>query len=409
MIKIPFPFIKGFYRRNNYGEPYVWYGEVIGTNSIKIYYGIVGKNISNQILFTTRDAYKELQSKIKAKLKEGYITIDEIRDCGSLPVEESLQDFLDKYLPIIRTTDNGTTLAMLAKIFDNTNNKLFNNNQYYLGQWKINGLRCIIRAEIDEQDIFKRPKLKFISREGTIWKSLSNLEEYLLQVIPKDVIDYMIYYDFALDGELYLPGYSVNQINHIVKDSICIENSKIQYWCYDLVANDIIAKERYNYLLDKLGNFIPKFVYKEQHIHNTNRFVLLPSTTITTEMEALSERNNYIDLGFEGLILRVPDAEYACGKRSPKYMIKYKSTNDGIFTIVDIYPEDKRDIPLIKVKNDINDATFEVHINGTFEYQKDILKNRDKYINKQLFITFGERSGVNQVPFHVKEVRFWNY
>ena len=282
MIKIPFPFIKGFYRRNNYGEPYVWYGEVIGTNSIKIYYGIVGKNISNQILFTTRDADKELQSKIKAKLKEGYITIDEIRDCGSLPVEESLQDFLDKYLPIVRTTDNGTTLAMLAKIFDNTNNKLFNNNQYYLGQWKINGLRCIIRAEIDEQDIFKRPKLKFISREGTIWKSLTNLEEYLLQVIPNDVIESMIYYDFAFDGELYLPGYSVNQINHIVKDSTCIENSKIQYWCYDLVASDIVAEERYNYLLDKLGNFIPKFVYKEQHIHNTNRFVLLPSTTITT-------------------------------------------------------------------------------------------------------------------------------
>ena len=55
MIKIPCPFIKGFYRRNNYGEPYVWYGEVIGTNSIKVYHGIVGKSISNQILFTTKN------------------------------------------------------------------------------------------------------------------------------------------------------------------------------------------------------------------------------------------------------------------------------------------------------------------------------------------------------------------
>lgn len=161
--------------------------------------------------------------------------------------------------------------------------------------------------------------------------------------------------------------------------------------------------------MDKLGGFLINLIRREQHLRNNNRFVLLPSTTVTTEMEALSERNNYIDLGFEGLILRNPYVEYACGKRSPKYMIKYKSVKDGVFTIVDIYPEDKRDIPLIKVKNDINDTTFEVHINGTFEYQKDILKNRDKYINKQLFITFGERSGVNQVPFHVKEVRFWNY
>lgn len=408
MTKLPFPFIKGLYRRNNYGEPYVWYGQVINDYVIKIFYGIVGKSISDQILFTTRDAHKELQSKVKAKLKEGYVYLNEIRDCGQLPVEESLQDFLEKYLPTVRSTDSGTTLAMLAKVFDNTNNKLFKNTDYYLGQWKINGLRCIIRAEIDEQDIFKKPKLIFISREGTVWNSLSNLEEYLLIALPEDMINAMIYYHFALDGELYLPGYSVNQIDHIVKDSKCIENSKIQYWCYDLVTEDTSARERHDYLLDKLGGFLINLTYREQHLRNDNRFVLLPSTTITTEMEALSERNNYIDLGFEGLILRNPYAEYACGKRSPKYMIKYKSISDGVFTIVDIYPEDKRDIPLIKVKNDINDTTFEVHINGTFDYQKSILDNRDKYINKKLFITFGERSGVNKVPFHVKEVRLWN-
>ena len=408
MCTLPFPFIKGLYRRNNYGEPYVWYGQVISDYAIKIFYGIVGKGISDQILFTTRDAHKELQSKVKAKLKEGYVYLNEIRDCGQLPVEESLQDFLDKYLPITRSTNDGTTLAMLAKVFDNTNNKLFKCTDYYLGQWKINGLRCIIRAEINEQDIFKKPKLIFISREGTVWNSLGNLEDYLLQALPEDMINAMVYYHLALDGELYLPGYSVNQINHIVKDSKCIENSKIQYWCYDLVTEDTSARERYDYLLDKLGGFLININYREQHLKNNNRFVLLPSTTITTEMEALSERNNYIDLGFEGLILRNPYAEYACGKRSPKYMIKYKSVNDGVFTIIDIYPEDKRDIPLIKVKNDINDTTFEVHINGTFDYQKSILDNRDKYINKQLFITFGERSGVNQVPFHVKEVRLWN-
>lgn len=408
MKQLPFPFIKGLYRKNNYGEPYVWYGEVAGKNALKIYYGIIGKNISNQILLTTRDEYKELQSKINSKLKEGYVYLNSIKDSGQLPVEGLLQDYLIKYLPNNRASIDGTNLAMLAKVYDNTNNKLFKNTEYYLGQWKINGLRCLIRAEIDEQDIFKKPKLTFTSREGTVWNSLTNLEEYLLMILPEDVINDMIYYHFALDGELYLPGYSVNQINHFVKDSKCIENNKLQYWCYDLVADDIPAKDRYNYLLTKLGRYIINLIYREQHLRNDNRFILLPTTTITTEMEALSERNLYIDLGFEGLILRNPNAEYACGKRSPKYMIKYKATDDGIFTIIDIYPEDKRDIPLIKVKNDINDTTFEVHINGTFDYQKIILEHRSEYIGKQLFITFGERSGVNQVPFHVKEVKLWN-
>ena len=36
MTKLPFPFIKGLYRRNNYGEPYVWYGQVISDYAIKI-------------------------------------------------------------------------------------------------------------------------------------------------------------------------------------------------------------------------------------------------------------------------------------------------------------------------------------------------------------------------------------
>ena len=31
--------------------------------------------------------------------------------------------------------------------------------------------------------------------------------------------------------------------------------------------------------------------------------------------------------------------------------------------------------------------------------------NKDKYIGKQMYIEYGERSGVNEVPFHIKETR----
>ena len=91
-------------------------------------------------------------------------------------------------------------------------------------------------------------------------------------------------------------------------------------------------------------------------------------------------------------------------------MIKYKGITDGIFTIIDIYPEGNKrtDIPLFKCLNDINNETFECHIGGSFEEQKKYLDNRDSYIGKKLYITFGERSGVNQVPFHIKEVKLYN-
>jgi hypothetical protein len=91
-------------------------------------------------------------------------------------------------------------------------------------------------------------------------------------------------------------------------------------------------------------------------------------------------------------------------------MIKYKKHTDGVFKILDIYPEGNKreDLPLFKCKNDINDETFECHLSASFDFQKEILKNREKYIGKSLNIQFSERSGVNFVPFHIKLVTFVN-
>ena len=109
-------------------------------------------------------------------------------------------------------------------------------------------------------------------------------------------------------------------------------------------------------------------------------------------------------MGFEGLIMRNPSAEYQYGKRNLS-MIKYKKSTDGKFTIVDIYPEGvKRNIPLFLCKNDVNDATFECHIGGSQEYQESFLHEAKKTvtIGKQMYVEYGERSGVNKVPFHIK-------
>ena len=247
---------------------------------------------------------------------------------------------------------------MLAKVYDNTNNKLFKKVSKYIGQYKINGLRCFISAYHNNNDLFGTIRLKFQSREGTYWNSLHVLESYLLDVFPKKLIDAMIEEHYILDGELYLPGHSVNEINHFVKDPTCKENKLIQFWCYD-IAIDNVAYER---------------------------------------------RNKFIDLGFEGLIMRNPEAEYQYGKRNLS-MIKYKKSTDGKFTIVDIYPEGvkRKDIPLFLLRNDINDETFEVHLGGSFSYQKYVLDNKEDFIGKEMFVEYGERSGVTQVPFHVKQ------
>lgn len=401
---------KPLYRRNNLGRPCFWEARISSSptqNIIIVSHGIVGKAIQVEEIHVARNPKDEVESRYKQKRKQGYKFIDEVRDDSwSTPVkEDALLTYLETYLPYDRTTADGTLLPMLAKTFDNTNNKIFNKTPVRIGQYKINGLRCIISAKRNNTDMFKPISLRFQSRERTYWNSLSNLEDYLLTVIPNEFLNKMIDEDWELDGELYLPGYKVNEINHFVKDPKCKENKFIQYWCYDAIIGDTPQYRRLDILGQVFENRTYEFTSLNNHLNNKERFIYINNYTIENEDDAVKHRNLFINLGFEGLILRDPDKEYQIGKRNSS-MIKFKDVMEGSFKIIDIYPEGvSRNIPLFLCKNDINNETFEVHINGTLKDQEKYLYSKNKFIGKTLYITFGERSGVSRVPFHVKTVR----
>lgn len=407
MVDIPYQL--ALYRRNSSGEPYVWYCSKFDHETVQVQHGTVGGKIVKEFYKTHRDVDKEVKSRIAAKLKVGYKPMNEIRDSSTLPVEGdvvSIRAWLDAYLPVNRTTFEGVTLPMLAKAYDN---KVFDRCSIYIGQWKINGLRCLIKVIKNIGDLFKPFSLQFQSREGEIWNSLSTLEDYLLHVIPQDVLIELYQNDIALDGEVYLPGgYTINQINHFVKDPNCVENKALQFWCYDIAVEDMLQYNRNNFILNKFHDNVKVFTDKNSHYNNTERFIVLPTYEVGDDWEAKNARNSFIDLGFEGLILRNPNTEYDFGKRRVGIMVKYKKPEDGIFVVVDIKPEGVRrtDIPILVCKNDINDELFKVHLSNSLSFQRIVLENKDKYIGKQVNIEFGERSGVGQVPFHIKEVHF---
>ena len=401
-----FPYTLALYRRNNFGQPCIWFAKEFDFTTIEILHGIVGNAIIHEIIKTNRKPQDEIKSRIAAKRKSGYKYLNELKDNVTLPVEGELLNYLNTYLPDDRTTIEGLLLPMKAKVYDNTNNRLFVKSSAYIGQWKINGLRCFISAYVNTGDMFKPIKLKFVSCEGTVWNSLINLEDYLLSVIDRQLLDKMIDEHYILDGELYLPGHTVNEINHFVKDPNCKENHLLQYWSYDIAIENMSQHARIDYLKSRQSDFVAWFIDKNAHLGNTERFVVLPTFDISNDNLALNARDKFIDLGFEGLIMRNPNAEYQYGKRNLS-MIKYKKSTDGVFTIIDIYPEGikRNHIPLFLLKNDINDATFEVHVGGSQDYQASILVNKRLYIGKKMYVEYGERSGVNSVPFHVKETR----
>lgn len=396
------------YRKNNVEQPYRWSAELSPYKTcIVVQYGIVGKAIHTDTYeVTQKDANKELLSRYNEKRKQGYVSIDDIKDNAQLPPvedEQALYAYLVAYLPSYRNNqNNGNILPMLAKTY--TGN-IWKKTSCMLGQWKINGLRCFITA-YKEDTIFNPVRLKFQSREGIVWNTLTTLEDYLFDSLPANIIQAMLDYGWALDGEIYLPGYSVNEINHFVKDPNDAHNKLLQFWCYDIAIPEMVQHKRDRIRFD----IKPRIVFddKDKHLNNKEQLIILPTYDICNDNDAHAWRDKFIDLGFEGLILRNPDVDYQYGRRRVGYMEKFKAKTDGKFVIVDIQPERKRNLPIITCRNDINDSTFETRFSLPHDKQEYILNHKEDYIGKSVFISYGERSGVEKVPFHIKEVSLIN-
>lgn len=393
------------YRRNNNGMPTVWWASFNSdTNSIAVFYGLVRGNIRKEVYAVTqKDGNKELESRYNEKIKQGYQYLNEICDMQDRPPvedENSLElfNFLNTYLP--KDLSNGNSNLLLPMLAKTYNGNVWKKVSCMYGQYKINGLRCIITA-YTQNDMFKPIRLRFQSREGIIWNTLENLSDYLLSIIPANIIRDMIDGYVALDGEIYLPGYTINQINHFVKDANCVENKLLQFWCYDIMMEGNQAhRNMYRYHIKKPTSFNSI----KEHYNNKERLIILHNKYITNDNEAIDARNHFINLGFEGLILRNTETDYQYGRRRANYMEKFKDAAEGDFIILDIYKEKKRDLPILLCKNDINNEKFETRLSVSHIVQQEVLFDSQSYIGRTVHIEYGERSGVSRVPFHIKTV-----
>jgi len=398
------------YKRNAQGKPLVWSVEAYTNNNgsyLLVKYGLVGKTIHEEKIYITLKNANELESRVKAKRKEGYKELSELKDSQYTTLEDDyLFAFLNTYLPKYSTTSEGFVLPMLAKVLED--NKPFEKYGTLHGQWKINGLRCIIGATDKAGDMFNPITLTYHSRTGEDWTLKMNwMDEILLPKLSKELLNMMIEEGACLDGELYIPGYSVNDINSFVKNTALPQHYKLQYWCYDICVENMSAERRRDFRFDNIShNYDNVFSIhsKEEHLNNSNQLILLQSWDVESITDAINLRNNFIDLGFEGLILRNPSAEYQFGKRN-QAMFKFKKIDDGKFKIVNIIPEHKRaDLPIFVCRNDINDELFECSINKPQNEQKYYLANKEEFIGKYMEVEFRERSGKTQVPFHARGI-----
>ena len=388
------------YKRNAKGDPILWQIEK-ANDEYKVSYGAVCGHIHEEFINGKLVKANEIESRIKAKRKEGYKELSELKDSGPVEIKDNIAliNYLYTYLPKNNTTDDGFTLPMLAKVLKD--NKPFDKRKY-LGQYKINGVRCIIGA-VKVDDLFNPIRLTYRSREGTDWTpKLTWMDEVIKPEIKDDLLDAMLEEGACLDGELYLPGYKVNDINSFVKNEKLPQHYQLQYWCYDIAIDNMSYNARRKFRTENINRICYTFDTYDQHLNNKSKLILLPDVAICDIDDATRFRDKFISIGFEGLIIRDVSSAYQFGARNLA-MLKYKRVDDAKFKIVDIVPEGVR-TTLCKfvLRNDINDELFEATGNFDHSRQEYILKHKEDFIGKLATCAFRERSGVKNVPFHCK-------
>lgn len=239
------------------------------------------------------------------------------------------------------------------------------------GQPKLDGVRCIVRAD------------GMWSRNGKAILSAPHIYYSLRPLFEQDP-------DLILDGELYADK-NVADFNTIIscvrktkptRDDLKLSADCIQYHIYDLPSHD--------------GTFIQRFKALFQ-LKLPECCVIVQTDQIDNENDLLAYYYDYMHLGYEGQILRT-DSKYE-NKRS-KSLLKHKTFNDAEFTILGVI-EGKGNLTgkVGKLQFEIDGKPFESAVNGDWEYLAELLKRND-LIGKKATVKYFEltEDGIPRFP-----------
>ena len=273
---------------------------------------------------------------------------------------------------------------MLAQPFDISkykgNRKCKKINFPCYGQPKYDGIRCLISFDIDS--------IKMESRKGTEFLNFETLREEFREKF----IDYT---DYVFDGELYSYDYPFEKINGLVRLKKPSENQINEINQLKFVIYDVIHKNNLNMTFQERNDLLNN-ISKQDFIN-----IEFCNTVNVNSLEEIDEiHDQFVQDGFEGLILRNINGTYEINKRSYDLQ-KYKKTMDEEFTISD-YFEGKgveKGLILFKCITE-NGLEFNVRPRGSHDYRRELFQNGDSLIGQKLTVIFQEYSadGIPRFP-----------
>jgi DNA ligase-1 len=301
-----------------------------------------GKNIGKSNETTPeQQAILEMESEAKSKLTEGY------------------------FKTVKEAEDEVVILPMLAKSYNDEKHKIDWSNCYI--QPKLDGMRCLAK-------ITKEGYVTLISRDGKIIQNMEHIMDELSR-IRQDVI---------LDGELYAHGLTFQENMKLLKKYRLGETEKIKYHIYDLVSDKQFSERNIR-----------------SYIKNLNTCEEVSTYKITSEIQLKAFHSQFVEMGYEGSIIRWGNEGYKVNGRS-SYLLKYKDFQDIALPIIDITPNDSN--PLHGTPHfELNGKSFKAGCKMSHDDRADLLKNGGNYIGKMAEIRYFEltNDGIPRFPVMV--------
>ncbi len=241
---------------------------------------------------------------------------------------------------------------------------------------KLDGLRCIVSKD----GMFSRNGKPIVSAPH-IYQALSHLFAANPQLI--------------FDGELYCDKlkHDFNKIISLCKKTkpseadLTESAASIEYWVFDVVDADrpeLPFAARLE-MLDMLGLAAP---------------IKIVPNRLAANQDVLDEMfSDYLTDGYEGQMIRTPDAEYE-HKRS-KNLLKRKEFSDAEFLLVDLEPGrgNAANHAARAILKTADGLTFEAGLIGSHEYCAQILKDKAHLIGKMATVVYQNMTpGDSPVP-----------
>ena len=224
------------------------------------------------------------------------------------------------------------------------------------------------------------------SRTRKAYPHLEHIQA-VIRALPKGLV---------LDGELYTNEYNFQEIVGTVKKKTltaadAVKHGHIQLHVYDIVMEDMGFEDRFKTLVQVFDRFKDRI----------GSVLQLCKTEVAADAAAVKKKHDeYVEEGYEGIMLRNKDGLYKVGGRSVDLQ-KFKMFLDDEYEIVGFYEGEgsEKGCVLWRCKTP-EGRVFGCRPHGTQEERRELFKHGSEYVGKKLTVRYQELTddGIPRFP-----------